>query len=148
MMIRPPQLAVVVAIALCQVDVGAECTQKPRNPVKVAGPFCGKVFDIALELQPDTELGLYDLNDVLVAEVRADSNADFRFPPLSKGSYRLRARDWTITSDRIEIMNSSASTCKHPVTVYVGLPYPDCSGGWVSKKWDYRHFPDGPPSRK
>jgi hypothetical protein len=146
-MLTWPQLAFVVAIALCQADLSAECTQKPKKPVKVAGPFCGKVFDIALELQPDTELDLYDQNDVLAAAVLADSNADFRFPPLPKGSYRLRAKDWTITWDRIEIMNSSASTCKHPVTVYVGLPYPDCSGGWVSKKWDFRHFPDGPPAR-
>jgi hypothetical protein len=147
-MLTRPQLALVLALAVFQIDLGAECIEKPRKPVKVAGAFCGKVFDIALELQPDTELDLYDQNNVLAAEVSADSNSDFRFPPLPKGSYRLRAKDWTITWGKIEIMNSSASTCKHPVTVYVGLPYPDCSGGWVSKKWDYRHFPDGPPSRK
>jgi hypothetical protein len=146
-MLKWPRLALVGVLALYQTDLGAECTQKPRKPVKVAGAFCGKVSDIALELQPDTELGLYDQNDALVAKARADSKADFRFPPLLKGKYRLQAKDWKITWGQIEITNSNASICTHPVTVFVGLRS-DCDGGWISKKWDFRHFPGGPPSRK
>jgi hypothetical protein len=144
-MLKRPQLAIIVVISLCTIDLGAECVPVPRKPVKVAGAICGRVFDTIAGLEPDTELLLYDQGDVVVAAARADSNANFKFPVLPKGKYRIQAKDWTISWGNIEVTSSTVAICKQPVVVYVGLPYPDCSGGWVNKSWDFRHFPDGPP---
>jgi hypothetical protein len=145
-MLKGPQLAT-AAIALCTIHLGAECVAVPRKSVRVAGAICGRVFDTVAGLEPNTELLLYDRADVVVATARADSSANFKFPVLPKGNYRIEGKEWTITWGNIEVSSSTVASCKQPIIVYVGLPYPDCSGGWINKSWDFRSFPDGPPRK-
>jgi hypothetical protein len=131
-------------------SLAADCIAKERKPVVVSGPLCGDVFDTLGDLLPDTSLHLYDVSDVVIAEARVDSRGRFVFSGVPSGQYRLAGADGGyIAWGQVEIRKSKdARTCKHPIVVYVGVGYPDCSGGWVSEKWDRHVFPDGRPREK
>jgi hypothetical protein len=79
------------------------------KPVKVDGSLCGSVFDTIAGREPGTELLLYNQAGVVAAKIRADSNADFAFPPLPKGKYRIQATGWTITWGNVEIKSHQAN---------------------------------------
>ncbi len=146
-MLKPLLPVILVFVALCQTNTTAECIAKPRKPVEVSGALCGKVFDTVANLEPNTELLLFNQNNENVANVRSGTKGEFNFPALPAGRYRLAAKKWVITWGEIVLTSPNGASCKKPVSVYVGLAYPDCAGGWVSNKWDFHRFPDG-PSRK
>jgi hypothetical protein len=117
---------------------------KPRKPVKISGALCGIVVSVDSGDRLDgAEVVLRDEAGVLVTSVTADANAGFRFPPLPKGKYQVDVPGFSFYMNHVELTSSDATLCKQPVAVYPGLIY--CSGGYVNRKWDFRHFPDGPP---
>jgi len=99
---------------------------------------CGRLFTrYEPEPVPDTQLLLADSNGTVVAEARTDAKGDFKFPPLGRGVYSVQSADgWVIMPGQndIQIASPGAEKCTRPLTVYVGLSYPDCQGGWVSPK--------------
>jgi hypothetical protein len=125
----------------------ADCVREPRKPVKVAGALCGQVADITGGLLPDAQLYLLNESNVWVAGARGDSGGRFRFDPVPKGRYHLESSEGLVTDKVIEITGTNDRSCRQPVTVYIGLSDMTCSGGWISRGWDYKTFPDGPPRK-
>ena len=70
--------------------VAGECLDPPRKPIRVSGALCGTVFMFG-KTYPGVDLHLYLTNQDIreVASVQADGKAEFTFPPLPKGHYRL-----------------------------------------------------------
>ena len=110
-----------------------ECLLKPLKPVRISGALCGTVGSIDNgDRLSGAEVVLRDASGVLVASVNADADATFTFPRLPKGKYQIEVPGFSFLM-------------KDAVIVYPGLH--SCSGGYVSRKWDFKRFPDGPPSR-
>src|SRR5262245_50517883 len=144
---RACALLIVLAVVSSSVDINAECVAEPRKPVEVSGQLCGEVFNSLGELVPNTSLHIYNVAHEIVAGARDDSRGRFVFKDLLSGSYSLQGGGdgWYIQWGRIDIVSKrTPGTCTRPIVVYLGLTYPDCSGGWVSEKWDRRHFSYGP----
>jgi len=118
--------------------LGAECIVITKKPERVSGAFCGRLFTRnEPEPVPDTLLTLADSNGTVVANARSDAKGDFTFPPLGRGVYSVQVEGlWVIMPGQgdIQIASPGAEKCTRPLTVYVGLSYPDCQGGWVSPK--------------
>jgi hypothetical protein len=118
-------------LAFCATGLDASTCVAPR-PLKISGTVCGKVFDVTGALVPNAELLLADANGAVVSHARADSNADFAFPPQPKGKYRVdTVAPYRIAFGVIQITGTKQTrVCKRPVFVYLGVG--DCSG-WVSR---------------
>jgi len=136
--------ALIVLTLFPSVLNATECRLKPRKSIKIDGLLCGTVVSIdAYERMDGAEVVLLDSADVLVSSTRADSYAHFEFPSVPKGKYRIFVPGFSLYMSEVELTTSEYTMCKRPVAVYAGLSY--CSGGFVSRKWDYGVFPDGPP---
>jgi hypothetical protein len=125
------QFAILAVLALATGDLGASTCVAPK-PLRVAGAVCGKVFDVTGALVPNAELFMVDASGAVISRVHSDSNADFAFPSLAKGTYKVTSdAPWHISFGTIQVTNSKETlACKRPVYVYLGVG--DCSGG-VSK---------------
>jgi|SRR5262249_9850702 len=142
------QLTIMIAVVgvLCQTTLSAdECVLKARKPVKVAGALCGTVVSIDIGDCSGGDIVLSDQAGVLVTSVSSDSVGAFKFPPLPNGKYQIDVPGFSMYMNHIELTAANTTKCKQPLILYVGLRY--CSGGYVSRKWDYGRFPDGPPPR-
>jgi hypothetical protein len=126
------RLATLVLLAFWARDFHASTCVAPK-PLKTSGTLCGKVFDVTGALVPDADLLLADANAAVVSRVRADSNADFAFPPVPEGKYRIdTVAPYRIAFGAIQITGTKQTrVCKRPVFVYLGVG--DCSG-WVSRR--------------
>jgi hypothetical protein len=125
------QFAILAVLALATGDLGASTCVAPK-PLRVAGAVCGKVFDVTGALVPNVELFMVDASGAVISRVHSDSNADFAFPSLAKGTYKVTSdAPWHISFGTIQVTNSKETlACKRPVYVYLGVG--DCSG-WVSR---------------
>jgi hypothetical protein len=125
------QFAILAVLALATGDLGASTCVAPK-PLRVAGAVCGKVFDVTGALVPNVGLFMVDASGAVISRVHSDSNADFAFPSLAKGTYKVTSdAPWRISFGTIQVTNSKETlACKRPVYVYLGVG--DCSG-WVSR---------------
>ena len=125
------QFAILAVLALATGDLGASTCVAPK-PLRVAGAVCGKVFDVTGALVPNAELFMVDASGAVISRVHSDSNADFAFPSLAKGTYKVTSdAPWHISFGTVQVTNSKETlACKRPVYVYLGVG--DCSG-WVSR---------------
>jgi len=125
-------LAALILLTFWATDLDAS-TCVAAKPLKVSGAVCGKVFDVTGALVPNADLLLVDANAAVVSRARADSNADFAFPSLPKGKYRMTTvSPYRIFSGAIQITSAKQTrVCKRPVFLYLGVG--DCSG-WVSRR--------------
>jgi hypothetical protein len=130
--------ALVMSLLVGHTRLLAECIEMPRKPVKVSGALCGTaVLKYGGRVLNDVELRLYDdaKHIDLIATAHTDAKGHFHFPPLKNGTYRVDPpAPFMIFWDRVVVTDAGAVKCKDPVYVYVGLPYPDCAWGFVSKK--------------
>ena len=122
------RLATLILVTLWAKDFHASTCVAPK-PLKISGTVCGKVFDVTGALVPNAELLLVDDNAALISRVRADSNADFAFPLVPEGKYRMdTVAPYRISFGTIQITSAKQTrVCKRPVFVYLGVG--DCSGG-------------------
>lgn len=113
----------------------ATCVSLNIKPVKVSGAFCGAVLGADGKRVPDIQLRLLDETGATVADAQADSDGNFLFAALPKGQLRLTviSPGWGSYVGKIEITSSSATVCKHPLSVYPGISYESCQGG-ISKR--------------
>jgi len=104
-----------------------------QNHLGFPGRFVEGYFNIDGSSVPDAGLRVLDKTGVTVSDVRSDSKADFLFPPLAKGNYRLTTTltGWHIALGDIEITSSKAASCTKPLSITLGLS--GCQGG-VSKR--------------
>jgi len=125
-------LIALAAITLWPLALEANTCVAPK-PLKVHGALCGRVIYPDGSSVPDAELRLLDQAGALAADARSDSKADFLFPPLVKGKYRLTttSKGFSIAFGEIEITTSKTAVCKRPLTVSLGIG--GCAGG-VSRK--------------
>jgi Carboxypeptidase regulatory-like domain len=95
--------------------------------------LCGRVIDPSGTAVPDVELRMLDKAESVVAQTRADSQGDFRFPPVAGGRYRVTttAEGFSSYIGEIEITGDKKKTCKRPVTAVLALN--SCVGGGISK---------------
>jgi Carboxypeptidase regulatory-like domain len=122
------RLATLILATFWARDFQASTCVAPK-PLKTSAPVCGKVFDPIGAPVPNAELLLADANGTVVSRVRADSNADFAFPPVPKGKYRIDTdAPYRMAFGAIQITGTKQTgPCKRPVFVYLGVG--DCSGG-------------------
>jgi Carboxypeptidase regulatory-like domain len=125
------QVAVMFAALCWSAGLWANtCVALP--PPKISGPLCGRVADPSGSAVPDIELLMLDTAGSVVARTRADSQGDFRFPPVAKGKYRVTttAEGFQNYIGAIEITSDKKKTCRWPVSAVLALS--SCSGG-ISK---------------
>jgi len=125
-----PRLSALMLLTFWASGLNASECLAPK-PLKISGTVCGKIFDVTGALVPNAELLLVDDNAAVVSRVRADSNADFAFPLLPAGRYRVdTVAPYRMSFGAIQITRAKQTrACKRPVFVYLGVG--DCSG-WVS----------------
>jgi|SRR5271163_2021054 len=131
------QVAVIFAAFAWSADLRANtCVALP--PPKISGPLCGRVMDVSGATIPDVELRMVDKTESIVARTRADSQGDFRFPPVAKGRYRVTttAEGFLGYIGEIEI-TSDKKNCGRPVSVY--LTTSSCPGGINKDKPPHFH---------
>jgi hypothetical protein len=126
------RIAALITLAIWAMELAASTCVAPKA-MKVSGAVCGKVFDISGASVPNVDILLADTNGAVVSRAHSDSNADFSFPSLPKGAYRVTPpAGYRMFAGAIEVTSSRATrACKRPVYVYLGVG--DCSG-FVSKK--------------
>jgi len=122
------RFSVLIGLTLWAIGLSAD-TCSTAKALKVSGAVCGKVLDVTGALVPNVDLLMVDTNGAEVSGVRSDSNAEFAFPALAKGKYKVSSvSPWRIFSGAIEVTSSKQTlACKRPVFVYLGVG--DCSGG-------------------
>ena len=86
-MALPHVVPVITSLSWSAVLGANTCMAVP--PPKGSGPLCGRMLDPGGAAVPDSELRMLDTTGSVVARARADAQGDFRFPPVSKGRYRL-----------------------------------------------------------
>jgi hypothetical protein len=132
------QVAVLFAAFSWSVGLRANTCIAPP-PLKLSGPLCGRVMDASGATVPDVELRMLDKGESVVAQARADSRGDFRFPPVAKGKYRVTTTAVGFLSyiGEIEITSGKREDCKRPVSVYLAVS--SCSGGINKDKPPHFH---------
>jgi hypothetical protein len=133
-------LQVVLVLTALSWSVGLRantCVALP--PPQIPGPLCGRVMDPSGAAVPDIELRMLEPAGSVVARTRADSQEDFRFPPVAKGRYRLTttAEGFQNYIGAIEITSDKKKTCRRPVSVVLALT--SCSGGISKDKPPHYH---------
>jgi len=105
-----------------------------NKPVRISGALCGRLFDPTGAVVPNVPLRVLDETGSTVLDLQADARGDFLFAHIAKGKYRLATttRPWVITFGDFELTKSDATTCTHPVSVYLGLM--TCEGGLAKRK--------------
>jgi Carboxypeptidase regulatory-like domain len=132
------QVAIMFTAFSWSVDLRANtCTAPP--PLKLSGPLCGRVMDVSGATVPDVELRVLDATESVVAQIRADSQGSFRFPPVAKGKYHLTTTAQGCFSyvGQIELTSDKKKTCRRPVSVYRTTS--SCSGGINKDKPPHYH---------
>jgi hypothetical protein len=130
---------VMIAIASRRsVEVQANtCVAGP--PARISGALCGRVIDVAGDIETDGELRVVDQGGSVVGRTSVNSKGDFKLPPLAEGSYRLTttAMGFREYVGALEIMAPGQTSCRKPVTVVLG--FTSCTGG-INDKDRPRHF--------
>ena len=123
----------VLAMTCCAASAGACTTIAPRNPVK-ASALCGHAQDPTGAPIADFDLRLVHENLDVVSEVRTDAKGDFRFPPVTKGLYRMTTTSggWRLAASVKVTSSKRYVSCAHPLLVQPSLG--GCGGGGISKK--------------
>jgi hypothetical protein len=135
------QVAVMFAGLSWSVGLRANtCVAVP--PPKVSGALCGRVMDPSGAAVPDIELRMLDKTESVVAQTRADSQGDFRFPPVANGRYRVTttAEGFRPYIGEIEITSDKKKTCRRPVSMVLALT--SCMGGISKDKPPHFHAPE------
>ena len=127
------RLGVGIATVLCGSAAMANECVAPKPP-KIRGALCGRLFDATGAAVPNVALRILGDPDRVVADAQADSKADFIFPNLAKGSYRLQATSsgWLIEFGQFRIAKSKPA-CTNPVTVRLDTSC-CCFGSGIIKK--------------
>jgi carboxypeptidase family protein len=122
------------AIVISSIVVEANECIVPK-PAKISGALCGRVFDATGGVVPNVQLRVVDDSGNVVADVQADSKADFVFTNIAKGKYRLKATSagWLIEFGEFEITRPKA-TCTNPVTVRLDIACCCFGSGIVNKR--------------
>lgn len=103
------------------------------KPMKISGALCGRVIDPTGAVVPDAGLRIVDTSGKPIADAKANSNGDFRFPQISAGQYRLTTTSeaWRIQFGGFQVTRA-ASKCRKPVTVRLGIM--SCQGDIEKKR--------------
>jgi hypothetical protein len=125
----------------------AECIAvRIPPPVRVSGLICGQTFDVTGGPVSGTELYIENGQGLVIGAAQIDAAGKFSFKQLPRGRYKIGSHSGTISFGAIEVSDDRKPACRQPMVVYLGLD--SCQGGWISRKWDYHVFPDGPPRTK
>lgn len=133
---------VALVLALSTLSDGPQantCIAPP--PLRISGALCGRITDPTGAATPDIELRVVDEHAAVIATARSNSNGDFKFPLLPKGSFRVTttAAGFMDYIGQIEILRPNQASCRRPTSVELGLT--SCSGGIFKNRPQNFHEP-------